>query len=70
MSLLMFGVKCQVTESNQGQVENMKTSIISLDLIIQMTLMNTPKKEWTHHCIYYGASQVNNEKRLSTYSQI
>ena len=45
MSPLMFGVKCQVTESNQEQVENMKTSIISLDLIIQMTLMNTPKKE-------------------------
>ena len=48
MSPLKFGVKCQVTEENQEQVEDMKTSNISLDLIVEMTLMNTPIKE---HCL-------------------
>ena len=31
----MFGVKSQITEGNQEQVEDIKTSSISLDLIIQ-----------------------------------
>ena len=41
----MFGVKCLVKEGNQEQVEDINTSSISLNIIIQMTLMNTPKKE-------------------------
>ena len=42
---LMFGVKCQIIKGNQEQVENMKTSSTSLDLIVQMMLINTPKRK-------------------------
>ena len=48
MFSLNFVVVCEITEGSQEQVENMKTSSISLDLIIQMILMNTSKKE---HCL-------------------
>ena len=42
---LMLVVKCQVIEGNYKHVEDMKTSSISLELMIQMTLMNIPKKK-------------------------
>ena len=37
--------KFQITEWNQEQVEDINNSSIPLDIIIQMALMNTTKKE-------------------------
>ena len=41
----LIAVRCQVIEGIKEQVEDMKTSSISLDILIQIALMNTPKKE-------------------------
>ena len=61
----MFGVKCQITEGDQEQVEDIDTSSIPLNIIIQMTLMNTPKKE---HCLAIDNLHSMNEHdcKLST----
>ena len=71
MSPLSVAVKCQVIEWNQEQVKDMKILNISLDLIIQLTVMNTPKKEHYHNnvhsvnehitinSLYYGVMNCN-----------
>ena len=68
--VLMFGIKYQLIEENKKQAEDMKTSNISLDLIIQMTY-NTQKDalSWynlhsmNEHMIvirlYYGVTNCN-----------
>ena len=68
---LIYAVKCQVIDWNQEQVEDMKILNISLDLIIQLTLMNTPKKEHYYNnlhsmnehitisSLYYGVMRCN-----------